>query len=346
LAISKDAGAPTSKIYTAGAAGAELNKIKLEASNANLTLKKITLQLATASSTVWSTTSSIAADFKKVYLYDGTSPLNTGGTDVVNGDVVIAGLNLTLTQDVPKVLTVKADINDSGYLTSKSVGGIQVKSTSTTDMEVYGSQGLMSTGLTLTSNALSNYFLFHDSAPSIVNALTASGTKTPTTNDVIGKFTITNNGQRTMTITTSTITASLGGQTNTSSTVSSFVLYDESDTQLATASGYISATNTSDTFAFALSSSNEISAGDSKTYTIKANTTNIRTGTLTSGVAPILQTKIDGSKGYLSTDVDGPDELYWNDGNVVYTYTPVGGTAQAGNQASDSVPVDGPSLQY
>ncbi|KKK85382.1 hypothetical protein LCGC14_2773870, partial [marine sediment metagenome] len=281
-----------------------------------------------------------------VYLYDGATLLNDGGTAVTTGDVVISGLTLALVQDTPKVLTVKADISGSGVLTSKSIGGIKVKSTSTTDMEVYSSQGWMSTGITLTSNAASLNFLFHDAAPTIVNAYTAS-TKTGQSTDVVGKFTITNSGVRTMTITSTTITAVLGGTLNTSSTVNNFRMYDESDVLLATATGAVYSTSTSNAaLTFTLSPAPEIAAGASKTYTVKADTSNIRRGTTATGIDPNFIVKIDGSKGWLSSDDAGPDELYWNDGNVVYSYTPVNGSLLGNNFATDTAPVEGPTLSY
>jgi len=349
LTITRDAAAPASKIALAGQTGLELNKIKFESANEDLTLKKITLQLTTASSSQWTVATSVAANVTKVYLYDGATLLNSGGTDLVSGDAVIAGLSLILSQDTPKVLTVKVDVTGSGTMTPKSVGGIQVKDATTASMEVYSSQGLMSSGITLTSNASSTYFLFHNAAPTIANAYSFTGTKTPGSTDIVGKFTITNAGTRTITLASTTITGTLAGQVNTSSSATTFRLYDEADTLIASATGFVSATSTNSTadFAFAsFSPAQEISPAGSKTYTVKADTSNIRYGTLTSGVAPILQMKISGAKGFLATDVSPSSELFWNGGNVSYGYTPVGGSAVSGNQASDSYTIEGPSLQY
>jgi hypothetical protein len=336
LVIARDADAPISKIVVAGTTGVvELNKIRLEASNENLTLKKITLQLTTASSTAWAAATAIAANISRVYLYDGVILLNTGGTDIVSGDVVIAGLNLSLDQDTPKVLSVKIDVTGSGTLTSKSVGGVQVKSISTTDMEVYSSQGLMSTGITLTDNAASNYFLFHDVAPTFAVAAYTPGTGSGAE---VGRFTVTNTGVRTMTLTDAVVKASLSGG-SASSTVTTFELYASTNltTAIATSSASLTGASASSnvTWLASFSPTQEIAAGGSKTYVVKANVSNIELGVSNPGQNTArLELEIIGSIGYSSSI--GSSESYWNDGNLTYSYTPVGASALTGNNASDS----------
>ena len=82
-----------------------------------------------------------------------------------------------------------------------------------------------------------------------------------------------------------------------------------------------------------------VSAGASKTLTMKADTPAIRSG-LSSGQTVTLSTKINGSTG---ADTTG---LAWNMGDVVYYYTPVNGTEQGPFEASDSFPVSGATLTY
>ena len=63
-------------------------------------------------------------------------------------------------------------------------------------------------------------------------------------------------------------------------------------------------------------------------------------------------TYLNGVKGYLSTEnrvEDLPDEIYWNDGVITYSYDGVGvnsGLTFSGNLASDSGVVYGPTLTY
>jgi hypothetical protein len=99
------------------------------------------------------------------------------------------------------------------------------------------------------------------------------------------------------------------------------------------------------------SSTLEISAGGSKTYTIKANTLNVTAGTGSTDTRPSLTTYIAGNRGYLSTDVSQSDaltddEYYWNLGDIFYEYTPSGGSEYRGLRASDTVNVYGPTLTY
>ncbi len=347
VTISRSADAPSSQIILAGDSGVVLNKIKFEASYEDLTLKKITLELTSASSTKWNTTTSIAANISKVYLYDGDTLLNSGGTPITDGKAVITGLDLNLPADQSKVLTVKADITDSGTLTSKSVGGIKVKSANTTDMEIYSSTGLMSSGITVTSTA-SNYFLFTDTAPEVsaVSGWDGSRTGVPATQEPIAKYTIENPGTRALTLTQLKLTVSLTGVSSATSQVSQFKLYDESDTVIATSSDTVAGPTTTEII-FNISPGEEIAAGASKTYVIKADTTAIEAGESNPAQTTArLSTYIGGEKGYDSSDTSGTDELYWGDSHLTYSYTPTGGTEITGLKACDSVTVYGATLSY
>lgn len=351
LTISKDGSAPTAKIVIADQNAVELHKIKFEAQNEALTLKKITLQLVSASSTQWLATSTVA-NFGTVSLYDGSTLLGTGTFNSTDATVQISGLNLSLPQDTEKVLTVKANISSSGTLLPRSVVGMQLYSTGTDYLEVYSSQGLISSGITSSSNALSNYMLYHDTAPAIANAM-SSTTKTPSTNQEISKFTVSNpSTSRSMKVDQIVIIASASGL-QTTGAVTTFRLYDDGGVLIATSSAAdtLSSSTTPLTLTFASSSvggtwgTQSIAAGGSRTFTLKADTTSIRNG-VTSGGNVYLSTKIDGSKGYLSTDVTGP-EFYWNTGGLTYQYTQAISTTVYGtNVATDSYPVDGATITY
>ena len=82
-----------------------------------------------------------------------------------------------------------------------------------------------------------------------------------------------------------------------------------------------------------------VSAGASKTLTMKADTPAIRSG-LSSGQTVTLSTKINGSTG---ADATG---IAWNMGGLMYYYTPVFDTEQGPFYASDSYPVNGGTLTY
>lgn len=365
VTISRDASAPISRIVLAGAQGVELNKIKFEASNENLNLKKITLSMTTASTTEWAAATAIAANIGKIYLYDGGTLLNAGGTSLNgSGEAVVSGLDLTLVQGTPKVLTVKADINGTDTITPKSVGGIQVKSSSTDDMEIYSSAGQMSTGVTLTSNAASNNFLFTAAAAAITNAYTGNTSKLGDSSDEIGRFTITNTGTREITLASTTVNVTMSvHDTASTSLVTNFRLFELSNltTAIATTTATVSAASgaeASSTFAFgalqggAFSPTQAIAGGSSKTYIIKADTTSIEGSLDNAGTTDTyLTVKLVGAVGYSSSDsVSSPsgEELYWNDGVVSYSYTAGAnnGTTYSNLNASDSGEVSGPTLRY
>ncbi len=359
LTITADASKPLSKVIVAGQVGVEISKLKLEAANEDLTLKKVTLSIDTASTTQWTAATNVARNFSKVYLYDGTTLLNTGGTSVVSGDIVISGLDLKLAQDTPKILTVKMDATGQETIQPKAVGRIVVKSSSTTDMEVYSSQGWMTSGITMADTVPSNYMLFTAAAPVITNAYSGSTSKSGQAGDEIARFTISNvNGTRDITLASTTVTVALTPNGATS-TVDTFKIYDAGDLSnavaSASASGSTSIESTSATSSNVLfesfSPAQTIPAGSSKTYVIKANTAAIKTITSTYTGDVKLSVKVNGSTGYSSTDDSSSpsgEELYWNDGKVIYSYTTTGAyTATYSNlNASDSGEVQGPTLTY
>lgn len=340
ITIAQASETPASKIVLAGQTGVELSKIKFEPSNEDLTLKKITLSLVNASSGLWE--SGVNQNVSKLYLYDGTTLL--GSANIASGDAIISGLNLSMPQDTAKTLTVKADISGQDTINPQSVAYVQVKGTSTTDMEVYSSQGQMTSGITLTSNAAGNKMLFAVTAPVVTNALSGT-TGNPSSNEEIGRFTISNPGTREMTVTSTSfvVTVISNGATSTLGTIS---LYESNDlgTALATSSGTSTVGTVNLTSAFTISSSNAIAAGASRTYVLKADTASIKqvTSTFTGNVK--LTVKLDGTKGYSASDTTD----LWNDGKVTYSYstTGAGATTKSALTASDTAEVFGPTLTY
>ena len=365
LTISRDSGAPTSQIITAGKSGVEINKILFEASYEDLTLRGITLQLTSASSGAWSL-SQIASNISKVYLYDGSEKV--GESPLAGGLAAFTGLNVKLPADETKSLSVKVDITGSGALTSKSVGGIQVYSTSTDYLAVYSSTGIMSSGITLTSNAQSYNFLFTDTAPTVAAASGYSGTVSgsPNSQEIVAKYVVTNNGPRALTMDELRVVASLSNvSATTTSYVTNFRLYDANDNLLATStlysdSGFSTAVSNLDgvtntvyiKFDFdTYETTKQIAAnGGSETFVIKANTLNVEAGESNPSTAQVrLTTQIAGEKGYDSSDTTSSpsgEEIYWKDSYIVYKYTPSGGSQLSELRACDSVPVYGATIQY
>lgn len=367
LTIAASASKPTSKIVLAGQKGVELNQFRFEAFNEDLTLRKITVQMLSATSSGTSTigtATSTAGNFSMLYLYNGNDLLQSASVNSQTGKVLFAldsSKYVTLPQSQQKTLTLKADISDSGIMTPTSVLAVMVNSSSTTDMEVYSSQGQLAEGsIAVTSSSTSNYFLFHDAAPVITNALTNATGKIGQATDVVGKFTIGNSAPangRTLTLESFAVVASLSLSPSSSSSVTNFRLYDENDQLIGTSSattiyGYGVTASSTATITFASTSgawvTQEIGAGASKTYTVKADTSNIEAAVANAGTTnTTISLKVDGTKAYNSIDTATGPEYYWNTGGVIYRYTQASTNTQFGtNYASDSYPVDGASLSY
>lgn len=359
ITISKDPSISNSKIALAGQNGVEFHKVRFEAKNEDLTLKKVTFVLSPATSTSPTSTQSwtaaqLAANFGSFELYDGSTLLKSGNVDSVNGTISISGLNVTLPKDTSKILTLKGNVATSGGLVSKSVSAIKLYSTSSLDMEIYSGQGLVDdTAYTVTSEAISTYALFHDAAPLVTNAL-SSKTATPSSAEPIAQYKVTNvapAGGRSLTVEELAFTATLTGAAP-ASTITTFTLWDGS-TQIASSTGTLSSSTPSITLTFSSSTSpslwttQEISAVGERIYTIKANTTNANPGGGSTTYNVRLSTEFTGTQGYLSSDTATGPEYYWNTSGIKYGYTPINGSYINGLQASDSVfPVSGVQISY
>ena len=351
VVISKDSSSPTSRITLVGQSSVELHRIGFDGRGSDLTLKKLTLQLVRANKRLW-TLGSVSANFGQIYLYDGTTLVGSGVVNPANGKVAFSGLNLTLLQGMRKVLGVKADITGSGTLKDNSTLAFWIPSTSVDEMEIYGPNGLLpSRNIRLQDRALSNFNLYKSVAPSVINAM-SNGIKTPGVNQEIAKFTITNvapPGGRSLRFDRFEPTVLLSGSCTESSTVSNFKLYDGGT--VIGVSPLLAVLNCGSSLKLYYDASDsgwgtqEIPAGGSKTYTIKADTTNIRNG-VPSGTSVYLSSKVDGLRGYNSRDFTGP-EYYWNTGDVKYNYTTAGiMETHKNNKASDSYSVQGATLTY
>ena len=361
----------------AGQTGVILNEIEFEAAYEDLTMNALSLELTSASTTLWASAGAFSGNFARVYLYDGSTLLNTGGTPLLNGHVIISGINVTLPADTIKTLTVKADITGSGSLATSSVGAINIDyiAGTTTAMAIYSSTGIMDDDITIIDAASSNNFLFTDVAPVVAAASgwTGSLTGSPGLTETVAKYTITNTGVRTMTLQELRLVANLSGVSTGQDYVQDLGLYDSNDVLIATSTlnGSSALTwqatttirNSTTSYArfdidhynknaWITTTTQQIAAGASKTFTVKADTLNIEAGESTAGTNTArFTTYLAGSKGYLSTDVADcnqidEDACFWNNGDIYYKYTPSGGSELSGLQETDSVNIYGPTLSY
>jgi len=346
LTITKDSSSAGSKILTAGLSGVELEKLNFSSLNENLTLSKLTLKVATGTSN----------NFGTIYLKDGSTTI--GSTSLFGDDAVFTGLNVAIPADGTKVLGVFGDITGSGVMTPASTSSIAIKSdTQTTDMVVakasggYLAVGDINGAGTQSWFSGSNIFLFHNTAPTVArHASSPSGILTPSANQELFRFTVSAVGAREMKL------ASLGVKVSETGMVGGVLttleLWDADLSQkIAASATTVSSTSANPTILFDQSNdigdildTYTISAGATKTFSVKANTADILTD-VAAGNSARLTATVDGTTGFLVDDAT--NELDWANGGVAFKYTPVGGTVNVTPYvASDSYPVSGNTLTY
>lgn len=332
---------------------------KYEAVNADITLKKVTYAVRNGANAAEGT----AADFGDIELRkaDGTvlatAPVvDSGATSLVT----FTGFTYKITSGMTDKLYLYAEVNASGVMTPASINTVSVYSDSNSYLEAYSDTGLLSTSNVGDSNVAGadSYFctsspmLYHNTAPVIAKSSSSpSGVQTPSTETEVFKFTVNNPGTRDMRIVTTSVYVSVSGLAGLGS-VSSFNLYDGS-TLLATNST-ASITSSSPTSSVNFDLSNDVSSrlvdfvvspGETKTFKVTVNSSNIRTGQSSSSNNVYLTASLDGATGYSSGDTT--HEADWANGVIYYFYTPVNGSENAtAYSASDSYDVTGSTLTF
>lgn len=349
LTITRDSSSQTEQILTP-VNGALLGSWKLEARNEKLTLSKITFAAKTADGSTNVGAATGDSNFGTLSLKEGSNPLGPGAV-MVGTDVTFTGFNLEIPAAGSKVISLYADLTGSGVQDPGSVVRWVVKSDDTSqDMTLQGAAGVVQPteingNWSETAFATSTRFLYHNSKPVIALSGSSPTTgKSPSTNDTLFIFTVTNSGVRDMRIGSLTATVSQSGM-NAAGTVSAFELFDGT-TKIATNNRLIGgSTSTPVAIGFTareaigtLMENLTITAGGQKTFTIKADTSDIRDGLNSSDYAR-LTVKIDGQTGYGTSS--------WNSGDVQFFYTPVTPSTEVGPfYVSDSYPVSSATLAY
>lgn len=331
---------------------------KYEAVNSDITLKKVTYAVRNASNTLEGT----AANYGDIELRkaDGTvlatAPVvDSGSTSLVT----FTGFSYTIDAGDTDKLYLYAEVNDSGVMTPASINTLSIYSDASTAMEAYSGTGLLGRAAIGDSNVAGNdtYFctsspmLFHNTAPIIAkHGSSPVGVQTPSSESEIFRFTVNNPGTRDMRINSTTVYISTSGMAGLG-TVTSFKLYN-GDTLLATESDTtINSSSPTTTIEWGPGNDNSsrmddfnVSPGDTKTFKVTVNSSNIRTG-VDSGNNVYVTASLDGATGYSANNGNG--EADWSDGVIEYYYTPVSGSENATEYtASDSYDVNGNTLTY
>ncbi|MDP3963809.1 MAG: hypothetical protein Q8Q39_04920, partial [bacterium] len=343
LQITKESSSPTERILTP-AGGVLMGNWKFAAQVKSITMKKITFTLRSGDGDL---ASAPVENFGMMYLKSGDTLLAT--SFLVGNNVVFTGFSAKAPAGDSIILSLYGDLTGSGTLIPNSVAVWTITSDSSTDMDTGGtSSASINTSGSDTYFATSTRVLYHNSKPVLAAASnTPSGTKSGSSNQDIFIFTITNTGTRDMRIGGLSVTVTISGGSSSGS-VTTFDLYDGTQ-KIATNNGdntFLSTNNVTEELEFDATTdlsgyfdNFNISAGASKTLTLKADTSAIRTG-LTSGQTATLSTKINGSTG---ADTTGNA---WNMGDLSFYYTPVNESESAVFEVSDSFPVTGGTITY
>jgi len=411
LTLAKE-GAPVSKIVIAGTTGVTLDKVRFSAVNDNLTIQKLRFHTTTNGTTLGG-----SAYIAKAYLYDGTTNLTPSGiTPTPNGasaEMLFSGLNYSLPVGTSKYLSLVADLSPASVITAASSVGtfaVSIKSDSTTDdMQIVGTTGNLGSGTIGASTAetdlvASDNFLFHVTAPVVSVASSPTGSanpQAPQSNQAVFTFTVKSGAANTsIRIPRIRVRASIAGVNGWSGSLGTWDLFDGSQRIASNTSITLTSTTTAGTLTF--DDNNQINSGFTtgastndttngtfgrvaddvigKTFTVKVDTSSIRsTASATPGSAT-LSFKVDGLTGYTTSTGTSSDPTYvagdgtaaatlsednWTGGGIFYAYlTPggananslyIGGTGVATGlttvgdnafQASDSYPATGTSLTY
>lgn len=308
---SSDNSALTSKVLIAGTTGVSLGDIKFSATNEDLVLRKIKINLNTASSGLWS---SVDSNFSSVKLYDGSTEL--GSSSVVSG---VASITIpeakwvTLPQGSDKILTIKADLSANTAISSQSVFNAAVTSSSTTDLEISSaSLGIMDSNVTI-SSAATNYYKVQAVAPTIAAGSGFSANTVGAADSEIGRVTVGKQGDRNVILTGLTLRVQMTGA-HASSSITTFTLKDgDSGATVATTSQTLSGPSGSTSTVFTFAST---TITTTKTYKLFADTSNIRTGVASTDHPNVLVDFVMPATGYSASDTAD----LWTDANVTYGY--------------------------
>ncbi len=358
-------GTTQSKVLLPSASQVQLGKWKVTVTNQDVVYNK--LRLYTVESTTTLDTS--AGNFGSLSLYEAgkeTTPLATGSylPGSGNGYVEFTGMNWTVPADSVKYLVLKGPVNGSGTMDTASYNAWTLGATSTTNLDILAGGSNISTNVTVTSPT-STFYLFHNSSPKIVknNIGTSLGLNSQAQ---IFSYTVYNNGDRELTLATSSVYVSVSGLTGTASatgTISSFKLWNADaagvmGTNLASAStafgqmclgGQVDLTagcaaqNSTTTVFGGFSETVTVPAGGSRSFVVTADTTDVLDGKSQGTVS--VSAMFDGAIGYSNAVTSGQSETHWGVGKLLYFYTPVGGSVNGtAYGASDSYDVVGDTL--
>jgi hypothetical protein len=259
------------RIVIAGTNGVTLGKIRFSATNEELKLSKVRINVASASSSgSGGGTANIADDVNALSLWDGATliagPVSLTPSGSTEGYADFTGMvaDFIIAKDGTKELTVKGDLNTIGasYAGADSGDEFAVWLDASNNFEVRGTSG--STLLTAPSSGsyTGNYVVLRKSQPKVETVATTGAPATGT----IYRFKVTALGGD-VAIKHITFVAA----TTTGVTLSSFTIAPTGGTALSVGTPTLTQGTSQVTVDITFASEEVISAGTSKTYDLKAN---------------------------------------------------------------------------
>ncbi len=385
-----------SSIRTPGATAVQVAKWKVEAQNEAVTLNRITFQPVGTSAAA---PNGDANQFGTLYLYDASDMTKVlAETNFTPGSSnayarFTKDAMLTIPADQSKYLVLKAVITGSGAMSPATTSAWILPTTTASNIEIARSSGGMLTNdsidvgqtsnNTSDSNATSTFYLFHNSAP-VITAGSVGTSLSLSSQAPIFKFTVTNQGERQMRMSTTTINVSVTGLIGAGSsgagtgTLHSFKLWEANAagglaTELSTSSllgnvpGCLAGSNlvtvsgmgAQDCANATTSSLNVLFGQLADTNSAFDNLTidagGSRTFIVTANTNSILSgnktsgtvsvnVNLDGATGF--SNGNATNEANWSDGVLLYFYTPVGGSENSTPYSgSDSYDVIGETVR-
>ncbi len=386
-----------SKIATAGTQDFEVGSFRFEVLNEDVHLHKLAITASTTGANEGlapnASGTRIFTGFKlfngttqlgstNCYQYDSGLDSSTYGTAAASStcDALFTfATPVTFLRDFGGVLTVKANIANSGSGASTTVFSVKIKSNSSTylDLRSNSSSSIQATlqsagGIT----AETNKHLYIDTAPVIVS-LPVGSYHVRGINDEIARFEVRNYGQVGMTLNQLGFSFNAGGFSSSTSAmdyVHTFKLFDDNGLELASAAAAVAlcggtniatlascgaGPNSATTTTFTVPASNAVVPAatggtyGSRVFSIRANTANVAANSGSSQATRSIQVQATGTRGFSSSDSalittgNGGTRL-WSAGGVLYKFTPAGysGFYSAQQDASDSYPVTSAQVTY
>ncbi|OGH83020.1 MAG: hypothetical protein A3G08_01265 [Candidatus Magasanikbacteria bacterium RIFCSPLOWO2_12_FULL_47_9b] len=363
-----------SKILLPGASQ-QVGKWKVQTQNGSVTMNTITFQVRDENGA----NDEFAGNFGTLMLYDAldmNTPIGTGSyiPGIGNGFVQFSGMAWQIPGGDIRYLVLKADINGSGTMDPASINVFVVRSDSAFDIVSFDQTGAQLSPIQIDdtaggdtfseSFATSTYYLFHNAAP-VITTINENPNLEISSQAKLFTFKITNNGDREMRLRFLTVTLQSIGM-SPSGTIQHWQLWEANSvggfgTLLAVTDDCPLAgsgvptwcsksqfANVVDVYFGTNNDMNDlfenfiIAQGSSRTFIVVADTSNALNGK-TSGFVDVFS-RIDGDAGFQSGNASF--EKNWTDGNVGYSYIPIGGDENLlPYTASDSYPVVGNTLK-